>query len=115
MKQPVCINITFEKRTKDIAGHIAPDQARFGPEYFLAFTLPNFKSKILTQLLDSKKDNGLTLFNLMGQCFQDVGLTEWTNVIAKPCPNEAGHTAANFNKCTRDYLGAVAGFPNIGN
>jgi hypothetical protein len=48
IKQPDCIKITFEKGTKDITGHITPDQAHFGPEYFLTFTLPNIKSKILT-------------------------------------------------------------------
>ncbi len=83
MKQPDCIKITFEKGTKDITGHIMPNQAQFGPKYFLASMLPNFKSKILTQFSDAKKDDGPTLFNLMGQCFQDVGLTEWTNIVAK--------------------------------
>jgi hypothetical protein len=48
LKKPDQIKISFEKGAKEITGHIAPDQARFGPEYFLAFTLPNFKSKILT-------------------------------------------------------------------
>jgi hypothetical protein len=83
-------------------------------EYFLAYTLPNVKSKILTRLLDTQKDNGQLLFSLMGQCFQNIGLMEWTSVIAKRCPNNADHTIANFDKCIRDYLKAVAGFPNIG-
>ncbi len=78
-------------------------------------TLPNFKSKILTQLLDAKKEDGPILFNLMGQCFQVVGLTEWTSVVAKQCPNEAHLTKENFNKCIRSYLKAVAGFPNVSN
>ncbi len=79
------------------------------------YTLPNFKSKILTQLLAEQKDDGPLLFNLMGQCFQDIGLTEWTSIIAKRCPEDADRTKANFDKCIRDYLEAVAGFPNIGN
>ncbi len=33
----------------------------------------------------------------------------------KQCPNNADCTKANFNKCIRDYLEAVAGFLNIGN
>jgi hypothetical protein len=77
--------------------------------------LPNFKSKILTQLLDAQKADGPLLFNLMGQCFQVIGLTEWTSIIAKQCPNDADCTKANFDKCIRDYLEAVTGFPNIGN
>jgi hypothetical protein len=49
----------------------------------------------------------------MGQCFQDIGLTEWRSIFAKQCPTEADLTKANFNKCIRDNLGAVAGFPNV--
>ncbi len=55
------------------------------------------------------------LFSLLGECFQDVGLTEWTSVIAKQCPEDADRTKANFEECIRDYLEALAGFPNIGN
>jgi hypothetical protein len=69
LKQPDCIKISFKKGAKEITGHATPDQARFGAKYFLAFTLPDFKSKILTQLSDTQKDNGPMLFNLMGQCF----------------------------------------------
>jgi hypothetical protein len=77
--------------------------------------LLNFKSKILSRLSDLQKDNGPLLFSFLGQCFQDVGLTEWTSVVARQCPDNADHTKASFNKCIRDYLEAVAGFPNIGN
>jgi hypothetical protein len=74
-----------------------------------------FKSKTLTQLSEAKKEDGPTLFNLMGQCFQDIGLTEWANVVAKQCPNEADCTKNNLDKLIRDYLKAVTGFPNVGN
>jgi hypothetical protein len=52
----------------------------------------------------------------MGQCFQDVGLTltKWTSVIAKRCPEDADCMKEKFDECIRDYLEAVAGFPNIG-
>ncbi len=112
---PNRIKTSFENGAKKITGHVAPDQAQFGAEYFLAFTLPYFKSKILTYLLDTQKDNGPTLFNLMGQCFQDKGLTKWMDVIAKQCPNNADRTKANFDECIRDNLEAIAGFPNVGN
>ncbi len=115
LKQPDQIKVSFEKGTKEITGHVTPDQAWFGVEYFLAYMLPNFKSKILTRLSDLQKDNGPLLFSLLGQCFQDVGLTEWTSVVAKRCPDDADWTKANFDECIRDYLEAVAGFPNIGN
>ncbi len=48
LKQPDQIKVTFEKGTKEITCHVTPDQAQFGVEYFLVYTLPNFKSKILT-------------------------------------------------------------------
>ncbi len=115
LKQPNQIKVSFEKGTKEITGHVAPNQAQFDAEYFLVYTLPDFKSKILTRLSDLQKDNGPLLFSLLGQCFQDVGLTEWTSVVAKRCPNNADWTKANFNECIRDYFEAVAGFPNIGN
>jgi hypothetical protein len=119
LKQPGQIKISFEKNSKDsnskeITGQVVPDQALFGTEYFLAYMLPNFKSKILTRLSDAQKANGPLLFNLMGQCFQGIGLPEWTSIIAKQCPNNADCTEAHINKCIRDYLEAVAGFPNIG-
>jgi hypothetical protein len=51
----------------------------------------------------------------MGQCFQDVGLTKWTSVIAKQCPEDADRMKEKFGECIRDYLEAIARFPNIGN
>ncbi len=113
LKQLDRIKVSFEKGAKEITSHVAPDQAQFGAEYFLAYTLPDFKSKILTRISDAQKDNG-PLFSLLSQCFQDVGLTEWTSVVAKQCPNDADRTKATFDKCIRNYIEAVAGFPNIG-
>jgi hypothetical protein len=36
------------------------------------------------------------------------------SVITKQCPNNADHAKANFDECIRDYLEAIARFPNIG-
>jgi hypothetical protein len=35
-------------------------------------------------------------------------------MVAKQCPNEADHNKNKFNKYIRDYLEAVARFPNVG-
>jgi hypothetical protein len=115
LKQPNWIKVFFKKGTKEITGHVAPNQAWFGAEYFLAYTLPDFKSKILTQLSAEQKDNGPLLFSLIGQCFQDVDLTKWTIVILKWCPKDADRTKEKFDQYIMDYLEAIAGFPNIGN
>jgi hypothetical protein len=47
-----------------ITKHVAPEQAQFEPEYFLALT-----------------EDGLPLFNLIGQCFQNVGLPNRTKLL----------------------------------
>ncbi len=115
LKQPDCIKISFKKGAKEITGHVAPNQACFGAEYFLTYLLPDFKSMIWTRLSDTWKNDGPLLFNLMGQCLQNVGLTKLTSIIVKQCPNKADRTKANFDECIRDYLEAVASFPNVGN
>jgi hypothetical protein len=81
LTQPDQIKISFEKNSKDlnskeITGHVTPNKDQFGAENFLAYTLPDFKSKILTRLSDAQKGNIPLLFSLMGQCFQGVGLTK---------------------------------------
>ncbi len=35
LKQPNQIKVSFKKGTKEITGHVAPNQAWFGAEYFL--------------------------------------------------------------------------------
>jgi hypothetical protein len=40
LKQPNQIKISFKKNSKEIISHVAPDQAQFGTEYFLVYTLP---------------------------------------------------------------------------
>jgi hypothetical protein len=58
LKQPYCTKISFKKGAKEITGHVVPDQAQFGTEYFLTYILLDFKSKILTRLLAEQKDDG---------------------------------------------------------
>jgi hypothetical protein len=36
LKQPDQIKFSFEKGAREITGHVAPDQAQFGAENFLA-------------------------------------------------------------------------------
>jgi hypothetical protein len=67
----------------DITRHVAHEQAQFESEYFLV-----------------PMEDGPTLFNLMGQCFQDVDLTKWNNVVGKQCPNNTNLAKANFREWT---------------
>jgi hypothetical protein len=65
----------------DITRHFVPNQAQFEPEYFLALT-----------------EDSPTLFNLIGQCFQDVGLPKCNNVVRKQCPYDTNLAKANFKE-----------------
>ncbi len=60
---------------------ITPDQAQLEPEYFLALT-----------------EDGPPLFNLIVQCFQDVGLTKWNKVVRKRCPDDNDLAKESFEK-----------------
>ncbi len=74
--------------------HVAPDQARFEPEYFLALT-----------------EDGPPLFNHISQCFQDISLTELNKVVGKRCLDDNDLAKASFKKWTRDYQRQSPGCP----
>ncbi len=74
--------------------HIKPDQAGFEPKYFFALT-----------------EDGLPLFNRIGQCFQDISLTKWNKVIRKQCLNDNDRAKASFKKWTQDYQRQSPSFP----
>ena len=74
----------------------------FGPEFFLMQTLPDFKSKIVLRLPANKQRDGPTLFPLLEQCFQEVGLTEWKNIIFARCPDEYTKMFENLIECQQD-------------
>ena len=45
LKQPNHIKISFTANGNELTGNVTPDQACFGPEFFLAQMLPDFESK----------------------------------------------------------------------
>jgi hypothetical protein len=65
----------------DITRHVAPDQAQFEPEYFLAIT-----------------EYGPTLSNLIGKCFQDFRLTKWSNDVGKQCSDDTNLVKVSFKE-----------------
>jgi hypothetical protein len=64
-----------------ITRHVAPKQVRFESKYFLSLT-----------------EDGPPLFNLIGQCFQDVGFTESNKVVGKQCLGDNDLAKAGFKK-----------------
>ena len=85
LKQPDQIKVSFTVHKTNCTGFIVTDQALFRPEYYLAFTLLDFKSRNLGRIREDKQNCCGVLFMLMEQCFQGVGLMEWTNVVANCC------------------------------
>ncbi len=65
----------------DITRHAAHNQAQFELEHFHALT-----------------ENSLTLFNHIGQCFQDVGLTKWDKVVGKQCHDNTNLAKLSFKE-----------------
>jgi hypothetical protein len=63
----------------------------------------------------NKQGNGPILFPLLKQCFQEVGSTEWKNIVLAHCPDKDTKTFENLAGCLQDYLKALARFLTIGN
>ena len=105
--------ISFTANSKEYSASIAPDQARFGPEFFLAMTLPDFKHQVVNRLPANKKEDGPTLFPLLKQCLQEVTLSKWCNAVLMRCPTNDNKTYKNFLGCIQDYLEALAGPPTL--
>ena len=47
LKQPDCIKISFTVNGKELTGSVTPNQACFGPEFFLMQMLPDFEQRSL--------------------------------------------------------------------
>ena len=65
MKQNIVYNehlddVAVTVNGKELTGGIAPDQACFGPEFFLTQMLPDFELKIVSRLPVNKQRNGPT-------------------------------------------------------
>ena len=64
LKQPNHIKISFIANSKEYSASVASNQAHFGPEFFLAKILPDFKHQVVNCLTVNKKKDGPTLFPL---------------------------------------------------
>jgi len=99
LKQPNWIKISFTVDRKEMTRSIVPNQAHFGPKFLLTQMLPSFESKIASHLPANKQCDAPTLVPLLEQCFQEVGVTEWKNVISANCPDEDAKTIKNLIEC----------------
>lgn len=116
LTQPGTVQVSFTSERKELQAHIVPDQGIFGVEFYLAFTLPDFKLKILGRIFpETRREDGENLFHLMELCLQHSALATWREVVTnRSAQNGFVKNAASFLECQRDYLEAIAEFPRIG-
>jgi hypothetical protein len=94
---------------------VTPNNEWFGPKYALAYTIPDFETKLLVQWeKDHKDDPGYMnkKFNLFCSCLQDVAVIKWDL-----CTNNYEgdkRTEKNFKRCLKDYLEAIAKCTHLG-
>jgi hypothetical protein len=61
----------------------------------------DFESKIISCLPANIQHDGATLFLLLEQCFQEVILNKWKNVVSAGCPDKdakTSKTSSNVNE-----------------
>jgi hypothetical protein len=59
---------------------ITPNKGRFGPKYALAYTIPDFKTKLLMRWEKDHKDDTEYMnkkLDLFGSCLQGVAVKKW--------------------------------------
>ncbi|MGA0787720.1 MAG: hypothetical protein ACO3QH_09570, partial [Ilumatobacteraceae bacterium] len=117
MDQPKSIKLTWTHKGKEMSSHVVPDKGLFGVEFFLAHTYPDFKRVLDRFSADQQRDPEFQTqkFSLLRQAFQGAALSKWDYVVGKSYSTDELKKAPDaFLECIRDYLEAIAGFPNVG-
>ena len=90
LKQPETITITFtigsNRNAKEHKVFVVPDQGKFGVEWMLAHTYPDFVKKVLPHfsMVECEEPRfQAKCFELWGMLVQGNALTTWSLVIAK--------------------------------
>ena len=116
MSQPPTIKILWSTPNgREMSCDVTPDKARFGPEYALAYTIPDFETKLLVRWEKDHKEDPEYInkkFDLFRSCLQGVAVTKWDLCAAKY--DKEKRSEKTFKKCVKDYLEAVAKCTNLG-
>jgi hypothetical protein len=95
--------------------NVTPDKGLFGPEYALAYTIPDFEKKLLVRWdKDHKEDPNYMnkKFDLFHSCLQGTATTKWDLCATKH--EGMKQTKENFKQCLRDYLKVTIKCTNLG-
>ena len=65
LNQPGTVEVVFTSERKELRANIVPDKGMFGVEFYLAHTLPDFKSRIVDRIFpETRRVDGETLFRI---------------------------------------------------
>ena len=116
MSQPPTIKILWSTSNgREMSCEVTPDKSLFGPEYALAYTIPDFEKKLLIRWEKDHKDDPEYMnkkFDLFRNCLQGTAVTKWDLCAAKY--EGMKRSEKKFKNCIRDYLEAVAKCTNLG-
>jgi len=121
LKQPVTIKVLLDVtktgvnsrgRTRQVTCDIVPDKAFYRPEFFLIFTIPQFKDKIWSKLDPDANEYVAQLHTFFGHCLQGKAASHWAAVLMNyPV---ADRTVESFKEAQKDYLEKVAVIAKLG-
>jgi hypothetical protein len=104
---------------KDHKVFVMPSQRKFGLEWPLAYTYPDFAKKVLSCFMAVEHTEPrfqAKCFNLWGMLVQGIALTSCSMVIVKKFhSNEKKNEENALEKAIKLYLKSLVGLKNIGN
>jgi hypothetical protein len=122
LKQPETITITLtiglNRNVKEHKVFVVPDQGKFGVEWTLALTYPDFTKNVLPRFTMAEcEEPGFQAmcFELWGMLVQGNALTAWSMVVAKHFDTDEKINAQNaFEQAIPLYLESLVGLKYIG-
>jgi hypothetical protein len=121
LKQPETITITFtigsNRNEKEHKVFVVPDQGKFGVEWTLTHTYPDFIKKVLPRFTTAEHEEPgfqAMCFELWGMLVQGNALTAWSMVVAKHFNTDEKKSAENaFEQAIALYLKSLVGLKYI--
>ena len=122
LKQPKTITITFtigsNQNAKEHKVFVIPNQGKFGVEWTLAHTYPDFVKNVLLHFtIMEREEPGFQAkcFELWGMLVQGNALTAWSMVVAEHFDTDKKKNAASaFKHAIALYLESLVGLKYIG-
>lgn len=115
-EQPASIKVPFKTpdSSRENTGYIVPDQAKYGPEWTISWTVEGLWSQVIDRH-GSDKIDGKLRFQLFRMCLQGNAGALWDSIVAEKYGTPAvDHTVDNFIEAIADYLEKLSNVKYIG-